>query len=171
MQGDTTFDTATTTCIAKEMTTGDYALKLKLVDGTTIYAKSTLPVSFQMDSVQPSTGSLAGGTILTLTGSGFTAEESSIGGYGDSGSGGYGVARAAWASVITIPVPRSTNYLNAVLLCDVLDATATQVRRFCAWPGCAVSISPDLATNSFPAGWNMRPCAHSGARYALHVAR
>lgn len=152
------------------MTIGDYALKLKLVDGTTIYAKSTLPVSFQIESVQPSTGSLAGGTILTLTGSGFTAEESSIDGYGDSGSGGYGAARAAWASVITIPVPRSTNYPNAVLLCDVLDATATRV-RCCAWPSCAVSISPESTANLFPAAWNVRPCAHNRASHALHVAR
>ena len=40
---------------------------------------------------------------------------------------GEGFSEEASAHVVTVPVPRSTNYPNAVLLCDVLTASATEI--------------------------------------------
>lgn len=98
----------TGTCDTGPLPAGQYTLALALPTGSWLLAASALDVALSVTSVYPGQGSIGGGTILTITGAGFNAQEPS-------------------ANVVLIPVPVSTTFLNGLVLCDVLNATQTQL--------------------------------------------
>ena len=160
MQGVVT-STGETVCSAAEMPSGSYALRAALADGNTLFGAATLAVQFSVASVSPSTGSMAGGTVLQITGAHLswsitklrrscvkmccappkcmTRHHADKASYAVSrhlqpllhspthcsNRAGQGFSSDPAAHVVTMPVPRSSNYPNAELLCDVLTASAT----------------------------------------------
>jgi hypothetical protein len=64
---------------------------------------------FAIYSVAPPLGSIGGGTLLTIKGAGFDAENPS-------------------SNVVVLPVPVSTSYPNGAVLCDVTEASYSVIR-------------------------------------------
>eukprot|EP00798_Chlamydomonas_sp_ICE-L_P031254 gene31253-6400_t len=70
---------------------------------------TTVEARLTISSVSPSSGSIAGGTQLTITGQGFNAQDLS-------------------ANIVMIRVPVSSTFLNGVVLCDIVSASRTQLQ-------------------------------------------
>ena len=56
------------TCTAEEMPSGAYALQATLADDQVLYTAASFTVDFAVTSVSPSNGSMAGGSIVTISG-------------------------------------------------------------------------------------------------------
>ncbi|GAQ89759.1 hypothetical protein KFL_005590010 [Klebsormidium nitens] len=107
------------TCKAQGAAAGAYRVLVTSAGNVTAISGSTVEVALEITSVIPSAGTLAGGSVLTITGFGFPVTNVSTS-----------------VTVVTIQVPFSTTFPNGVILCDVATSDLTQVtcvtRAHCA---------------------------------------
>ena len=118
-------------------------------------SSATVQFDFAVMSVSPTQGSVGGGTLLTITGSGFPAP-GAVG-------GSSGTASPTTSVGVYIRVPASGTFPDGLLACDVVTTTATQI---------TCRTRPHLAAPSTiddPMGSNIRPMATAAAPVQLLV--
>ncbi|KAL6747058.1 hypothetical protein V8C86DRAFT_3034101 [Haematococcus lacustris] len=85
-----------------------YTPMLTLVDGTVLVAAgANLVASLAVTGISPASGSIGGGTLVTIQGTGFAPDPDE--------------------NVVLITVPVSTTFLNGLALCDVQAVNRTSV--------------------------------------------
>eukprot|EP00798_Chlamydomonas_sp_ICE-L_P010964 gene10964-17075_t len=105
-------DTWTMDCKCGAVPSGSYWLVAEISAGEgpqLVLSATTVEARLMISSVSPSSGSIAGGTRLTITGEGFNAQVPS-------------------ANIVMIRVPVSSTFVNGVAHCDIVSATGTQLQ-------------------------------------------
>ena len=113
---------------------GTYLLEVSTPD-VTLRSLTEVPAGADLASVSPASGTLAGGTRLTLSGWGFANAATT----------------AARQSVVLLTVPRSTSHPSGRVLCDVVEAESSYTQLTCV-------TQEHCASNASPTGG--RGCRH-----------
>ncbi|GIM05166.1 hypothetical protein Vretimale_9611 [Volvox reticuliferus] len=95
----------TIACTSPSLRNGRYHTLVILSSGLQLLSTDTILFEFFITSVSPHLGSIGGGTLITITGSGFSPVVSE--------------------NAVFITVPVSTTFLNGVVQCKTVSATAT----------------------------------------------
>ena len=115
--GSTT-DTTVVATVPEKILPGSYRVRIVVSGSRTIQSSSDLQVSMTVTGVTPASGSLAGGSVLTIAGSGFSAN-----------------------SEVLLSVPVSTTHASGLIACDVLTTTTSEIT--CRTRGyCSANASP-----------------------------
>lgn len=94
-------------CTVGRLPPGTVRLLVTTPSGTQLVAESVLTVVLRVDGVHPTSGSMAGGTPLTISGAGFSRE--------------------AGENAVFLRVPVSTSFPAGLLPCDVTSAAENHV--------------------------------------------
>ncbi|PNG99189.1 hypothetical protein TSOC_015039, partial [Tetrabaena socialis] len=103
----TAVSTTDVTCASPGLPNGDYHVLVALSSGLQLLSSQTVLFDLSITSVMPNSGSIGGGTTLVIDGAGFSTVPGS--------------------NVVEITVPTSTTFLNGLLQCAVVSATATRI--------------------------------------------
>jgi hypothetical protein len=134
-------DASTAVCKLRVVPPGTYWLAVTHMGATHILQpnmsapdnsreRGLLKSRFGVHSVSPQIGSIAGGSLLTISGQGFDALDLST-------------------AVVVITVPVSTTFLNGIILCDVTNVSSTGDALMCRTrPHLATDASSDDAMAS-----------------------
>lgn len=115
-------ESATVTLSVGATMPGPYWVEMDVL-AQTVRSPAPLLSAIEVTSVSPPTGTLAGGTTLTIAGWGFAVA---------------GASAAAHTSVVAVHVPVSTTFPSGIVLCDVVpeassfDALTCVTRHHCA---------------------------------------
>lgn len=120
-------------CLAGAMTNGEYHVLVRLSSGLQLLSAATISFDMVVTAVSPAAGSIGGGTVVTISGSGFSP--------------------VAGENVVFINVPTSTTFLNGIIQCITTAVNATTL---------TCVTRPHLAANadaSDPFARNLEPVA------------
>jgi hypothetical protein len=100
-------------CSTGVLPAGSFFLMITTTDGNnittqTVYTDTKLTFDLAISSVQPALGSVGGGTLVTISGTGFSS--------------------VAGSNVVLLHVPVSSTFINGMVLCDVEAATNAEIK-------------------------------------------
>ncbi|KXZ54727.1 hypothetical protein GPECTOR_4g796 [Gonium pectorale] len=107
------------TCRSPSLKVGEYHVMVVLNTGVQLLSSETILFDMAITSITPNAGSIGGGTVVTIT--------------------GYGFSSIPAENVVFITVPVSSTFLNGIIQCRTLSATVTKLT--------CVTL-PHLATNA-----------------------
>ena len=99
------FEPTSLECTTGLVRPGEYQALVTSQSGTRLVSFDSVAIVLEVTGVSPATGSMAGGTLLTISGRGFSSNKDE--------------------NVVLIPVPVSTTFPSGVILCDVTEVTET----------------------------------------------
>ncbi|KXZ49222.1 hypothetical protein GPECTOR_22g813 [Gonium pectorale] len=125
-------------CTSGSVPIGAYHVLVVLTSGLQLLSSDTVLFDLIITSVTPNAGSIGGGTVVNIT--------------------GYGFSPMASENVVLLPVPVSSTFPNGIIQCRILQSTASWLTCLTA-PHLAANASADdpFATNVLPVATAPKP--------------